>query len=254
MTRTIKNVLRRTAFTDASAVHHDDFIAHIRNDAEVMGYHNDRHPELLLQILHQLQNLCLNGNVQRRRRLIRDQNVRLTRKRHRDHHALPHTARKLIRILLDPLFRLVNADKRQHLDRARLRLFSFAARVQLDRLFELRADSKDWIQTRHRVLENNRTAFSAEVPHFFFCKFGNVFPLVENASFLDSSVGFQNSHDGIRRYRFAGAGFSYDAENLTGVQVKRHPVDRMDLAFAGCKRGVQILYRKYCFTHAPLPP
>ena len=145
VTRTIKNVLRRTAFTDASAVHHDDFITHICDDAEVMGYHNDRHPELLLQILHQLQNLCLNGNVQRRRRLIRDQNIRLTRKRHRDHHALPHTARKLIRILLDPLFRLVNADKRQHLDRARLRLFSFAARVQLDRLSELRPDGKDRI-------------------------------------------------------------------------------------------------------------
>jgi hypothetical protein len=44
------------------------------------------------QVAHQIENLRLDGDVQSCRRLIRDQQFGHTGKRHRNHHALRHTA------------------------------------------------------------------------------------------------------------------------------------------------------------------
>ena len=54
-------------------------------------YHDDRHTELLLQILHQFKDLRLNGHIKCRSRLICDQNIRFTDQCHGNHHTLAHT-------------------------------------------------------------------------------------------------------------------------------------------------------------------
>ncbi len=46
----------------------------------------------------QLEDLGLDRDVERGRRLVGDQQIRLARERHRDHHALPHAARELVRV------------------------------------------------------------------------------------------------------------------------------------------------------------
>jgi hypothetical protein len=43
--------------------------------------------------MKQFENLRLNGHVERRRRLVGDQKLRLVGERHRDHHALALAAR-----------------------------------------------------------------------------------------------------------------------------------------------------------------
>ena len=88
----VENVIRRPALADAAAVHDDDLIAHRSDDTEIMGYHDDGHAELLLQLLHQIEDLCLNRHVERGRRLVGDQNIRLAGERHGDHDTLPHAA------------------------------------------------------------------------------------------------------------------------------------------------------------------
>ena len=54
----------------------------------------------LLDRLEQLEDLGLDRDVERGRRLVGDQQLRLARERHRDHHALAHAARQLVRVLL----------------------------------------------------------------------------------------------------------------------------------------------------------
>ena len=49
-----------------------------------------------LQLLEQAQDLRLGGDVQRGRRLVGDDERRLQRQRHRDHHALTLTAGQLV--------------------------------------------------------------------------------------------------------------------------------------------------------------
>ena len=67
----------------------------------------------------QLEDLRLDRDVERGRRLVGDQQIRLARERHRDHHALPHAARQLVRIRVDALLGRRDADQLEHLDRDR---------------------------------------------------------------------------------------------------------------------------------------
>ncbi len=68
-----------------------------------------------LELFHQLENLRLDRHIERSGRLVGDQHLRVAAHRHRDHRTLTHTARKLVRILVDPLFRSGNAHLGQQL-------------------------------------------------------------------------------------------------------------------------------------------
>ena len=46
----VENIVCSPALTDASAVHDDDLVTHICDDAKVMRNHDDRHAEPLLKI------------------------------------------------------------------------------------------------------------------------------------------------------------------------------------------------------------
>ena len=73
--------------------------------------------ELGLQLVEQLQDLGLDGHVERGGRLVGDQELRIARQRHGDHDALPHAARELVRVLLDPALGVGDVDELEHLDR-----------------------------------------------------------------------------------------------------------------------------------------
>ena len=75
-------------------------------------------PCSLLQLAQQLEDLRLHGDVERRRRLVGDQQLRSAGDRHRDHDALAHAARELVRILLEALRRRRDADLLEQLDGA----------------------------------------------------------------------------------------------------------------------------------------
>ena len=201
-----------------------------------MRDHDDRHAQLFLQILHQFQNLRLNGYIQRRGRLIRDQNIRFARQRHGDHHALPHTARKLIGILLQALFRFVDAHQREHLLSARLRLFTVAPRMNADRLHQLIADGVYGVQGRHRILEYDRNLIAADLAHFIIGKPHQLLPVEADAAAYDAAGMGQYLQYGIGGHALAGAGFANDAQHLAVIQIKRYAVYRLYLA-RGRKEG-----------------
>ena len=94
---------------------------------------HDRRAELVLELADQLEDLRLDRHVERRRRLVGDQEVGVARERHRDHHALAHAARELVRIVVDAHARVGDADRLEQLDRARvgglLRRSSSCARI-----------------------------------------------------------------------------------------------------------------------------
>ena len=56
--------------------------------------------ELVGQSLDQLEDLGLDRDVQCRRRLVCEDQLRIAGQRDRDHHALAHTARELVRVVV----------------------------------------------------------------------------------------------------------------------------------------------------------
>ena len=65
-----------------------------------MGDEEQRQAEPLLQIAQQVEDLRLDRDVERRRRLVGDEQRRLARERQGDQRALPQAARELVRVLV----------------------------------------------------------------------------------------------------------------------------------------------------------
>ena len=63
--------------------------------------------------LQQVEDVLLNGHVERRRRLVGDQKIRLAGKRRGDHDALLHSAGELMRIMPVAFGRIGDADAGQ---------------------------------------------------------------------------------------------------------------------------------------------
>ncbi len=170
-----------------SAVHHQDVLAELGDDAEVVGDQDNRGAGLLLQVVHQLEHLRLDGNVQRRGRLVGDQELRVTRQSHGDHHALAHAAGKLMGIVAKTLFRSRNAHFLEHLDGAIARLPLSQVQVQPHRLGDLFADRQHRVERGHRILEDHRDLIAANLAHLALALVGQVLPEQFDAIARDGS-------------------------------------------------------------------
>jgi hypothetical protein len=113
-------------------------------------------PEAPLQVGEQLEDLRLDRDVERVVRLVGDHSRGAHHERHRDHDALPHPARELVRVLLGAALRVRDADRGQHLDGARPGGLARGALVHPHHLGDLVADGEDRVERRHRLLEDHR--------------------------------------------------------------------------------------------------
>ena len=70
--RIVEYILDRAALNDLACIHNVDIIGNLRNDAQIVRDIDNRQLPFFLNLLNQLQNLRLNRNIQRRRRLVAD--------------------------------------------------------------------------------------------------------------------------------------------------------------------------------------
>ena len=116
MTRIGEHARRLARLDDLSLPHHDHVVGDAPDDVEVMGDEQHRHAELGLQVLEQLEDLRLHGDVERGRRLVGDQEIGTVGERHGDHHPLALAAGELVGIGAEPLGGIDDADLGQKLD------------------------------------------------------------------------------------------------------------------------------------------
>ena len=90
------NLLARATFDDPAEVHDRHPVAHVLDHPEIVGDEQQREPELPLQVVQQVQYLGLDGDVERRHRLVRDDEARADRERARDPDALALAAAELV--------------------------------------------------------------------------------------------------------------------------------------------------------------
>ena len=115
---------------DAAGVHHRHALARSRaTTPRSCVISSTAMPSSRWSVREQLEDLRLDRHVERGRRLVGDQQRGLAGERHRDHHALAHAARELVRILVGAPLGRRDADAREQLDGARAR----AARGRIPR-------------------------------------------------------------------------------------------------------------------------
>ncbi|MNS62629.1 hypothetical protein D3C72_956980 [compost metagenome] len=216
MLRTRENLVRTALFHLVAAIHHQHPVGHFRHHAHIVRDEDHPHVHLFLQLTDQLQNLGLNRHVERRGRFIRNQQLRLARQRHRDHHPLPHPARQLVRIAVQNGPRLGNAHPLQHAQRFRTRRRRIQTLVQLQGLGNLVARREAGVQRRHRLLENHRHVRTAHALQRRVRRVRQVQHLAiaaaqEHVAIDDLAAAiFHQAHQRQRRHRLARARFAHD--------------------------------------------
>src|SRR5215831_6734164 len=139
---TSEQFLNRRLFHLAACIHHNDALRGFCHHAEIMGDQDHRRAKLALQIEDNVEDLRLDGDIERGRRLVGDQHFRIAGERHRDHGALTHAAGKLVRILMRALLRLRNTCEPQHVHRLLPSLPAGRPLVRLHRFRDLAADGE----------------------------------------------------------------------------------------------------------------
>src|SRR5436190_3670283 len=212
-------------FDDAAAVHDGDAIRRLRDDAEVVRDEQLRQVQRRLHLAQQIEDLRLDRDVERRRRLVGDDERRLAGERERDHDALPHAARELMRVRRDLGFGIRDSDGLKELDCAVARLARADALVNDHRLRDLIADREHRIQRRRRLLEDERDLRSADRLHLALARRGEVAALEAHAAGRDASRRLDETENRQRRHRFAAARLADEAERFPGLDVEADVVD-----------------------------
>ena len=223
-----------------AAVHHEDLVGDLGDHAEVMGDEDDRGAERLLHAADQPEHLCLHGHVERGGGFVGDEQLRVQRHRHGDHHALAHPAGELVRVIAYPLLRLRNPDQPKQFHRPLPGLaFAYLVVVQPDHLDDLPADPIARVQAGQRILEDQADPGAADGPHLRGTG-GQHVPALEQCPAADPRTLGQ-PHDGLGRDALAGARLTDDAEGLPGIDAIGDSPHGLHDAVRRTERHVQVI-------------
>ena len=150
-----KHLARRPVFGGAARIEHQNVVAHLRGEPQVVG---DEHHRGILALLHlgdQPHDARLDRHVERGGRLVGDDQLRAAGKRKRDQHALAHAAGELMRIARQQLGAVRQVDRVEQFEHP---LAPIARRDADARqmLVELRADGQHRVERGQRLLRNER--------------------------------------------------------------------------------------------------
>src|ERR671920_1558836 len=133
----VEDLAHRPRLDDLASVHNRDPVCRAGDHAEVVGYEDYRHAEPLLKLAQELQDLGLDGDVEGRGRLVRYKHLRVAGEGYGYDHPLAHAARELVRVLLEALLGVRDADQLEQLDGAPGGLTPRQAEVLFQALYNL---------------------------------------------------------------------------------------------------------------------
>lgn len=113
MTRIFQYLARNSLFDDAPQIHHSDSITDITNDRDIVRYKQVGQIQLSFEFVQQFDDLGLDGDIQRRHRLVANNEARFHDQRAGDTDTLSLTSGKLMRIAIEHI--RVQPDTPQHL-------------------------------------------------------------------------------------------------------------------------------------------
>ena len=215
-------------------VHDDDVVRRLGDDAHVVRDDDHRHVVLVPEVVEQVEHRRLDGHVERGRRLVGDQELRVAGERDRDHHALAHPAREAVRVVVEPLGRARDPHLLEQLDRLLPRLRLRHVVVAPDRLGDLRPDRQRRVQRGHRILEDHRDLAAAHVLELLLGELREVLPVEHDRAGDDLRRRLRDqAHDRERGHGLPAAGLADDAERLAALDREADAVDRAHDALAG---------------------
>ena len=251
----VEDLPRVAGFHDLAGVHHLDALGHLGHHAQIVGDQDDRGAVGLLQVLHDVQDLRLHGHVQRRGRLVRDQDLGIAGQGHGDHHALALAAGHGVGIAAERAFGIRQAHLGEHVHRDAPGLAHGDLLVAANALAHLLAHAHGGIQAGHGVLEDHGELLAPVGLHLLVAELGEILALEQDFAALEAHWGRgQQLHDGLHAHALAAAGFADDGEGLARIQVEIDAAHRLHFAGIGVKGNAKIAHFQQMLLHACSPP
>ena len=141
MRRRGEEALGLSDLDDLAEVHHRDSVAHVADHRDVVRDEEEREPERVAELVDEVENLRLYGDIERRHRLVRHDQLRACDDRTGDPDSLALTTRELMRIAIR--VRRIEADEAQHLGDPCAALGCRADAVNSQRVTDDRTDTAD---------------------------------------------------------------------------------------------------------------
>ena len=161
----------------------------------------------------EVEHLRLDGGVEAGRRLVEDQQRRVLGQRHRDHDALLHAARELVRVAPHDAVRVGDLHLAQHLPRPLVRPLGILAGDH-EHLGHLVADPDRRVQRPARVLVDHRDLRGAQLAHLRLAQVREVLAGDLDRAARDAPVARQVAQHGVRRGRLAAARLAHEPVGL----------------------------------------
>src|SRR5919108_758423 len=214
------HLLGRADLDELALVHHRDLVAHRADDCEVVRDEEVREPEVALQVLEQVEDLGLDGDVEGRHRLVADDQLRVERERARDPDALPLPAGELVRVAVRVV--RVEADHLEQLAHGVAPAFARADPVHLERLGDDVPDRHAGVERGVRVLEDD-LHLAPHAPEILALQRGEL--LAHEAHGAGRRA--DELEDRVAGGRLPRAGLAHEAERLALGDLEADAVDRL---------------------------
>ena len=223
--RAVDDLIRGPLLLDVPRVEDDDVVRDLRDHGEVVGHVDRRRPLALDDRLERLQHLDLGGDVEGRRRLVEDQEVRVAAKGHGRHQALELAPGDLVRVALAETVRIGEVEGPVEVLGAPVGLLPAELPVEHRRLGHLLPDGERGVERRGRALGEVGDALAAELPLLLGGHGDDVAPVEAHlpAGELEARLGISEGGEGDGG--LAGARFADEGHHFAALDGEAHPLD-----------------------------
>ena len=242
MTGVVEDLERAPHLDDLPRVHHRHPIGIGCHDAEIVRDQDHGHSGGRLDLLEQFQVLGLNGDVERGRRLVGDEQPRRAGKRDRARHSLSHPAAELVGIVPQPRLGGGDPETSERLQHAFAERSAAQPLMEPHHLAHLRADRQRGVQRRHRILQHHGDLLAAHAAHLGPGLAQQIVALEEHAAADDPSGRLGDQTDqGEARHRLSRSRFADERQRLAGVEREADAIHGLRDPATGEKIRLQIV-------------
>ena len=155
-----------------------------------------------------------------------------------------------MRVIAHPLLRFGYVHQAEHLNGTALGLFGTEAFVQTQGFSNLLTHRQDRVERGHGFLKDHGNLTGTNLLHRRRVGLHQVLPFKPNLAIGNAPRWHgQQLHDGHGRDTFAATGLPHHAQRFAAVDVKTHPIDRMQDTIIGVKVHLQILNFQQRLAH-----
>ncbi len=215
---------------DDSVAHHQNPIGDPGDDGKVVA-DDQQCGAARFEIREQVQDLRLDGHIERGRRLVRDHELGFAGQSRCDQRSLPKPTREFVRILPRPHLGSGDADARKQLAHPEPALGGRDETVHVEGFGDLGADAPEWVERAEGVLQDERDAPASDAAPLALGQPAQVDRPPAQALCAHGRVPARDPQQCAGGDALSRPGLTDDRDGLTGADVERHSADRVDRVF-----------------------